>query len=201
MLIAGTRSQKLGMKIRIIAETGLRPIEIVGTKGLKPNNLHPDQNTITAISTKGCNARPAMKITSNLMTQLQTFISKNKIKPNEPIFNVSSDNFSQQFIKYKKRLANRLNDPSILTIRLYDLRHAYITRLLRKTQNVEIVRQIVGHKLLNTTQKYLHLIVTQTGEWITEQTNDRNRAEELLKNDFTYQLTTPDGYMIFRKPK
>lgn len=36
---------------------------------------------------------------------------------------------------------------------------------------------------------------------IVEQTNDRKRVEELLKNDFTYQLTTPDGYMLFKKPK
>jgi integrase len=201
ILIASTRSAELSLRIAIMAETGLRPIEITGEKGLKPTNIHPDQNTITAISAKGCNARPAMKISVELMTKIQTLILTKKIKPNEPIFKTTSDQFSRQFTRYKHRLATRLNDLSIETIRLYDLRHAYITRQLRKTQNAEIVRQIVGHKLLNTTQKYLHLLVTQTGEWITEQTNDRNRAEELLKNDFTYQLTTPDGYMVFKKAK
>ena len=201
ILISSTRSKELSMKIAIMAETGLRPIEITGNKGLKPTNIHADQSTITAISAKGCNARPPMKISPELMTRLQTHILLKKIKPNEPIFKTTPDGFSSHFTRYKHRLTTRLNDPSFETIRLYDLRHAYITRQLRKTQNAEIVRQIVGHKLLNTTQKYLHLLVTQTGEWITEQTNDRNRAEQLLKEDFTYQLTTPDGYMIFRKPK
>jgi integrase len=201
ILIASTRSIQLSIKIDIIAQTGLRPIEITGNKGLKPTNLHPDQDTITATSTKGCNARPPMKITPELMTRLQTHILTKKVKPNESIFKTTPDGFSQHFIRYKTRLATRLNEPSIQSIRLYDLRHAYITRQLRKTQNVEIVRQIVGHKLLNTTQKYLHLLITNTGEWITEQTNDKERAKQLLNEDFTYIMTTPDGYMTFRKPK
>jgi len=48
----------------------------------------------------------------------------------------------------------------------------------------------------------MHILASyQSGEWIVEATNDRKRAEELLKADFTYQLTTPDGYMLFRKAK
>lgn len=198
MLITSTRSIKLSIQIDIIAQTGLRPIEIVGNKGLTPTNLHPDQHTITATSTKGCNARPPMKITPELMTRIQTYTSIEKIKPTQPIF---TGDFSQDFIKYKHRLAKRLNDPSILSIRLYDLRHAYITRQLIKTQNVEIVRQIVGHKRLDTTQKYLHLLPTNTGEWIIEQTNNKERAKQLLTEDFNYVMTTPDGYMTFKKPK
>ena len=200
-LITACKSTSMSLRIAIMAQTGLRPIEITGLKGLTPNNIHPDTNTITALSTKGCNPRPPMKITPELMTKLSTYITTKKIKPNEPIFPMDSQLFTQAFIKYKKGLAKRTKDYSYLSIRLYDLRHFYITKQLRKTQNAEIVRQIVGHKLLNTTQKYLHLLTLTAGEWITEQTNDKNRAEELLKNDFTYQLTTPDGYMIFRKPK
>jgi hypothetical protein len=59
----------------------------------------------------------------------------------------------------------------------------------------------MGHKKLDSTQKYLHLLGTHNGEWLVEGTNDKKRAQELLAADFTYQLTTPDGTMIFRKPK
>ncbi len=77
----------------------------------------------------------------------------------------------------------------------------YVTKQLRRCQNAEIVRQIVGHKHLNTTQKYMHLLAGTNGEWIVEGTTDKERAKQLLVEDFTYQLTTPDGYMMFRKPK
>ena len=60
---------------------------------------------------------------------------------------------------------------------------------------------MVGHKNLNTTQKYCHLAINETGEWIVEQTNDKQRSKELLIQDFTYQFTTPDGYMTFKKAK
>jgi hypothetical protein len=59
----------------------------------------------------------------------------------------------------------------------------------------------MGHKLLNTTQKYLHLLGLSNGEWIVEGTTDKERAKQPLKEDFQYQLTTPDGTMIFRRPK
>jgi hypothetical protein len=36
-------------------------------------------------------------------------------------------------------------------------------------------------------------------EWIVEGTTDKKRATELLAADFTYQLTTPDGTMLFKK--
>ena len=95
----------------------------------------------------------------------------------------------------------RLGKPELRNIRLYDLRHYYVTKQMRRIQNAEIVRQIVGHKRLNTTQKYIHLLVGTSGEWIVEGTTDKERAKQLLATDFTYQLTTPDGTMLFRKQK
>jgi hypothetical protein len=59
----------------------------------------------------------------------------------------------------------------------------------------------MGHKQLNTTQKYMHLLAGTDGEWIVEGTNDKERAKQLLKEDFQYQLTTPDRTMLFKKPK
>jgi hypothetical protein len=59
----------------------------------------------------------------------------------------------------------------------------------------------MGHKKLDTTQKYLHLLAGNSGEWLVEGTTDKNRAKELLEADFKYELTTPDGTMLFRKPK
>jgi integrase len=200
MLISGAR-MPLSLKIEISYQTGLRPIEVQGHKGIKVKDIHPDQKTITSLNTKRCNARPAIPITTELVTRLQTYIIEHKLKPEDRLFPNETTTYSEQFRRYKHRLANRLKDQTIISIRLYDLRHHYITKQLRRTQNAEIVRQLVGHKTLNTTQKYLHLLAGNTGEWIVEGTTDKKRAEELLLNDFTYQLTTPDGTMLFKKPK
>jgi integrase len=200
MLVASAKGD-LSIKIDIIQQTGLRPVEIQGEKGLQVCNVHPDHNTITARITKGCNQRPPLSITPELLTRIQTYIRKHDLKNDDILFTGQAKNFGKAFRHFRNRLAKKLNDPTIHNIRLYDLRHYYCTKQLKRTQNTEIVRQLMGHKQLNTTQKYLHLLGYGNAEWIVEGTDDKERAKQLLKEDFQYQLTTPDGTMIFRKPK
>jgi integrase len=200
MLIATARPT-LSIRIDLIQQTGFRPCEIQGEKGIQAKDIHPDQNTVTARIHKGCNARPPQKITPELMTRIQTYIRKNNLKDSGILFKGQDHNFGEAFRKLRNNLANKLKDPTIKQIRLYDLRHYYCTKQLRRTQNAEIVRQLMGHKQLNTTQKYMHLLAGTDGEWIVEGTNDKERAKQLLKEDFQYQLTTPDGTMLFKKPK
>jgi len=200
MLIASARPI-LSMRIELMARTGFRPCEIQGEKGLQVKDIHPDQNTVTARIRKGCNARPPQKITPELMTRLQDYIRQNNLRNDDILFKGNDHNFGEAFRKLRNNLANKLKDPTIKQIRLYDLRHYFCTQQLRRTQNTEIVRQIMGHKQLNTTQKYLHLLAGTDGEWVVEGTTDKKRAQELLEADFKYELTTPDGTMLFRKPK
>ena len=199
--LIATAKEPLNIKIMIIGETGLRPKEVTGADGLQVNDIHKDTKSLVARSLKGCNARPPMPITDELLTALTNHITKHKLKGTDLLFTGSSETLSNHFYDHKITLAKRLNDPTITQIRLYDIRHYYITKKVRKLQNIEIVRQITGHKRLNTLQRYIHIALNQTGEWITESTTDQKRVDELLKQDFTYVLTTPDGYMKFRKPK
>ena len=201
ILIAGM-GRTLSLKVQISAETGLRPCEIQGENGLKVKDHHKDQQTITAISAKKCNARPPMKISEELNTRIATYITKNNLKPEDLLFTGQPERFSEHFRRSKIKLAKKLEQPELMKIRLYDLRHYYVTAKLKKIQNCEIVRQIVGHKRLNTTQRYMHLLANNnSGEWIIEQTQDRNRAAKLEASGFTYSFTTPDGWMQFKKPQ
>jgi site-specific recombinase XerC len=201
-LLIASAKMPMSLKISISKETGLRPKEVTGETGLKVNDIHRDTKTIVARSLKGCNQRPAIPISDELLTNLTSYITSRNLKPDDLIFKGSSDTYTTHFIRFKNTIAKRLNDPTIKQIRLYDIRHYYVTKQLKRTQNAEIVRIIVGHTRLNTTQKYLHVLGNlNSGEWIVEQTQDRQRAKELSEQDFTYQFTTPDGWMQFRKPK
>jgi site-specific recombinase XerD len=189
------------LKIDISRQTGLRPCEIQGEFGLEARDIHPDQNTITARIHKGCDARPPIPITPELTARIQAYIQREYLTPQDRLFKGDSRRYGDAFRRFIKNLAKKMNDPTIKTTRLYDLRHAYCTKQLKRTQNTEIVRQIMGHKHLNTTQKYLHLQGFGNTDWIVEGTNDKERAKQLLREDFQYQFTTPDETMIFRKPK
>ncbi len=200
MLISSAKGA-LSLKIQISMETGLRPIEVQGEIGLKAKDVHPEQNTITSISVKGCNPRPPIRISPELLTRLTTYIQTHHKEPNDILFTGLAKGYGESYRRARNRLSRKLNDPAIKAIRLYDLRHYYVTKQLKRIQNAEIVRQIIGHKNLNTTQKYMHLLAGTSGEWIVEGTTDNERAKQLLIADFIYQLTTPDGVMLFRKPK
>ena len=201
MLIASAKNP-MSLKLDISYRTGYRPIEIAGNKGLTVRDFDPTQKTLTARITKGCNARPPAKIGDQLTTRLQAYIQEHNLKSDDLLFpSDSSDRYTNAFIKFKKRLAQKLNDPTIANIRLYDIRHAYTTRKLLQYNNAETVRIIMGHKCLNTTQRYLHLLNLEDGEWIVEGTTDKKRVQELLEQDYTYQLTTPEGTMMFKKRK
>jgi len=200
MLIASAKGA-LSIKLDISTQTGLRPIEIQGEKGLQAKNIHPDQKTITARITKGCNPRPPLPISEELTARLTAYITRKNLKPDDLLFAGKARSYGRNYRELRNRLAEKLNDPTIHAIRLYDLRHAYCTKQLRRTQNAETVRILMGHKKLDTTQKYLHLLGNENGEWEVEGTTDKERAKQLLEADFTYQLTAPDGTMLFRKRK
>lgn len=192
----------LSLKIDISTQTGLRPIEVTGQKGIKVKDFRANQMAIIALSTKGCNARPPMSLTKELCTKIQDYITKKGLGTEDILFTQDPKKYGETFRRGRNKLANKLKDPEIKKIRLYDLRHYYITKMLRKINNVEIVRQKVGHKNLNTTQKYMHLLAENyTGEFVIEQTQDRKRAAELEASGFIYSFTTPDGWMQFKKPK
>jgi site-specific recombinase XerD len=127
----------------------LKTIEVQGYKGLRAKDIHLEQRTITALSTKGCNPRPPMQISEELAVKLRTYIAKNNLKAEDYLFKGDARRYGEHYRRMRNRLAEKLNDPTIKGIRLYDLRHYYISKQLRKIQNAEFVRQIVGHKSIS----------------------------------------------------
>ena len=59
----------------------------------------------------------------------------------------------------------------------------------------------MGHKKLDTTQKYLHLLGLENGEWECQGATTKEEAKRLIEADFNYVATAPDETMLFRKRK
>jgi len=196
-ILISNASRIMCTKLTLSKETGLRPIEI---HSLKVKDVELEQRIVRPTTAKHGASR-VLRISSKLATMIQEQIIRHNLNQNDQLFKGTATQYGKNFRELRNRLAKKLKEPTIHNIRLYDLRHYFCTKKCKQIQNPWIVMGLMGHKRLETTQIYMHLSGLEESEWIVESTTDQKRADELLRQDFTYILTTPDGYMKFRKPK
>ncbi len=137
----------------------------------------------------------------NLTAKLQEHIAENNLSPNDLLFKgTDSDLYGKQYRNMRNHLADKLKDPSIRAIRLYDLRHYFCTKKLNDIGNPYTVMVLMGHKKLETTQKYMHLLNLNDDEWTCTGATTAKEAMKLIEAGFQY-TTTIEGIQLFKKRK
>jgi integrase len=195
-LISGAK-QPLSMKLRISAKTGLRPIEVYS---LHVKDVDLERQAVSPTTAKGGNPRTIKHADNILNEQLRYYIIKNDLQPNDLLFKGSEDDYCKHYRAYRNRLAKKLNDPNLTTIRLYDMRHYFATITYYKYKDIPLLGYLMGHKNLATTMKYMHVLNVDDDGWTVRHTQTLEESEKLLEAGFDY-ITDQDGYKIFRKRK
>ena len=195
--IIANASKKLATAIAISKDTGLRPVELMK---LKLRDVDLSKGAIYPETAKHGNPR-VMKLSNRTLNMLNRHIEKERIGLNENIFGTwNSDTYGKNFRYTRNRTAEKTADPSIRTIRLYDLRHYYATMLYHKTKDILHVKQQMGHKKLETTLIYTQLLNLNDDEWSCKTATTIEQATQLIEAGFTY-VTEIDGTRLFRKRK
>ena len=195
MLIAAA-SKNQSLKLKISLETGLRPIELCR---LKAKDVNLEHKVITPKTAKNGNPR-TLPITTSLTTAIQEHIIKKSLKPEDKLFKGTADDYGKHYRAMRNKLAEKLKDPSIRTIRLYDLRHYFCCKKLNDTGKPYTVMVLMGHKKLETTQKYMHYLNLNNDEWECIGATTAKEATKLIEEGFQY-VTTIEGIQLFRKRK
>ena len=160
-MIISASNKKLALQLKISMETGLRPIELVN---IKVKDIDFEKSLIYPTTAKHGNPR-TVKIKSNTLNLLRQHVHKKDLQLNDKIFKEKADYYSKKYRETRNKLAKKLNDPSIKSIRLYDLRHFYATMLYHKTKDILYVKQQLGHKKLETTLIYTQLVNFESDAW------------------------------------
>jgi integrase len=184
------------IKLRISAETGLRPIQVYS---LEAKNIDIAQRRIYAQSAK--NGNPVTtRVSLELINQIAEYMESNHLQPNEKLFKGSQDDYCKHYRAYRNRLAKKLHDPSLKTIRLYDLRHYYGTMEYHRTHDIVHVSRQLGHKNISTTMVYVHLVNDEEDEWISKVAQTADEICKLVEAGYQ-KADEIDGLHIYRKRK
>ena len=195
MLIAASRP-RLAVKLSISKETGLRPVELLALK-MKDVDL---EKGILYPSTAKHGAPRVLKIKMKTLNMLKAHIHKNRVSVGQRLFTQTSAQYAKSFRHNRNKVSENLEDPSIRTIRLYDLRHFFATKLYHDTKDILYVKAQMGHRKLMTTLRYTQLVDMSEDEWVVKVASSIEEFTELLESGFEY-VSDYEGGKVLRKRK
>jgi integrase len=81
----------------------------------------------------------------------------------------------------RKKLAHKLNNPRLMQIHFHTFRHWKATQEYHKTRNILHVKPLLGHKRLENTEIYTHLIEFENDEWHSATAKTIEEARQLIE--------------------
>ena len=131
---------------------------------------------------------------------LKAYVLIKKIGLNDLLFKMKSNSLSDNYRIVRNRTAEKLADPSIKTIRLYDFRHFKASMEYAKTKDLLYVKALLGHKDLRTTLRYTQLVNFGSEEYHVSVAKTLEECSKLLEAGFEY-ITDYQDTKLFRKRK
>jgi len=197
-MIIANASKKLATAIAMSKDTGLRPVELMR---LKLRDIDLIKGAVYPETAKHGSPR-VMKLSNRTLNMLNRHIEKERIGLNENIFGIwNSDDYGKYFRYTRNKTAEKTADPSIKTIRLYDLRHYFATMTYHKTQDILFTKQQMGHKKIETTLIYTQLLhLEKDDNYTCKVAENVEQSRQLIQNGFEY-VTEQDGLKLYKKRK
>jgi len=201
--IVSSARMKTSAFLKILKDTAVRPIEAWMLKWI---DIDVTNRCITVTPAKYSHARK-LRITEQTLNMLLASPRKNQY-----IFSPSGDkerfadeleHFSRNYCKMRRRIAEKLKNPRIRLISLRIFRHWKATMEYARTKDVLHVKEMLGHKNINNTLKYIHLanaITEQQSDYVSKVAKTVKEACDLVESGFEY-VTEVDEVKIFRKRK
>ena len=194
-LIANAQT-RIALFLSMSRDLGTRPVELTW---LKVKDIDLESGTVSITGAKHTIGR-ALKLKPKTLAMLEQFTLSEGLNQDDRLFPSKPENIGKTYRRLRNRLANKLQDPTIKQIRLYDFRHHYATMLYHKTKDLLLVKAQLGHKDLRTTLRYTQLLNLKDDEWTCRASTSVKESTALIEAGFEY-VTDQDGLRLFRKRK
>jgi len=187
--------RKYSMIFSVLRDTGLRPVEL---HRLTLKNIDLDKGIIYPETAKSGNVR-ALKLKKSTLAMLKGYVAEQDFNLDDRMFPTTTVT-THVFMRVRNHLAKRLHEPELKKYRLYDLRHYFATMLYHRTKDILYVKEQLGHRRLETTLIYTHLIDFKDEEYVVRIAKTVKQACQLIEAGFEY-VTDMEDTKLFRKRK
>ena len=198
LMIAGM-SQRLATFLQVLKETAMRSGELIRLPWIDVDFErriitlnHPEKRSLP---------RQWSNLSSKLWDMLEALPKKH-----ERVFGPSTINSMKgTFVRYRKRMARKLQNPRLLYIHFHTLRHWKATMEYHTTKDPLHVMAFLGHKKSDNTLLYVQLDETlftnqQDDQWVVKAIHNQTQAIKLGEVGFEPYLII-NGVQLVRKRK
>jgi integrase len=195
-LIAGS-GKKTSTFLQLLKETAMRCGE---AKRLQWTDIDFERRTARLnLPEKGSNPR-IWRISPELSAMLNSLPRKSdKVFGNGPITSTKTT-----FMRARRRLANKLQNPRLLKISFHTFRHWKATMLYHETRDECYVRDFLGHKSIVNTEIYINIARTifesKADAFTVKIAEKPEEVKSLLESGFEY-VCQKDNLIFLRKRK
>jgi len=188
-------SSKYVLAFSVLRDTGLRPVEYTWLRvkdiDLETGLLYPE--------TAKFGAGRVLRMRKSTLAMLKRYIQEKDLKPDDRLCH-KVELMTLSWCRNRKKVAANLSEPELMGIRLYDLRHHYGSVLYMKTKDIVYVQRQLGHKRIQHTLRYVHLVDLDAEEYVVKVAVNVGESSQLLEQGFDF-VAEIEGKYLFRKVK
>jgi integrase len=181
-LIAGC-GKRTATFLQVLKDTGARAGE--ATK-LQWTDVNSQNNTISINDPEKGSKSRTVKVSAKTISMINA-MSK---KYGNYIFNPRVETINDTFWSSRMRVARTLQNPRLLQIHFHTLRHFKATMEYHRTRNILYVKQLLGHKRLENTEIYTHLIEFENDEYHIAHAKSLEEEDKLPEEEVKTMLFT-----------
>jgi integrase len=183
---------RMSVWLELLKETGVDSGEAGKIRWIDIDN---ERKTVAITPTKNHNAR-ILPISNHLLARLNQLPRKaERLFPYKDF-----DSWARCYTTMRKRLSKKLQNQRLTKISFRTFRHWKATTEYAKTKDILHVKWLLGHKRIENTLIYTHLVDFKTDDYTCRVARSINEATQLIEAGFSY-VCEMEGAKLFKKRK